>query len=171
MFLLVLLVSLTVFFFFLSTGPCWSYWTQRCYWWCWSSCKCYIIKCGLLKLSDAGRVLGSVIFFFLSSIVGCNWFPWTRWQSWTSWPSCRFQFKCTTCTHLFKCCILRHSNASHPLCRESLEPLVPPDPWAKMVQEELAVRLVLPVAPVRPALSVLQEFKEIRALLVLMVPL
>lgn len=66
---------------------------------------------------------------------------------------------------------LQHSNASNPLCRELLDPLVPPDPWAKMVQEDLVVRLVLPVAPVRLALLVLQDLLERRDLLVLMVVL
>lgn len=107
----------------------------------------------------------------LSSLVGCNWFPWTCWQSWTPWPSCRFQFKCITCTHLFECCILQHSNASNPLCRELLDPLVPSDLSAKMVQEELVVRVVLPVALVRPVQSVLQDLLARRDLLVLMVPL
>lgn len=56
---------------------------------------------GLLKWNYTSRVLWSVISF-LSSIVGCNWFPWTCWQSWTPWPSCRFQFNCITCTNLFE---------------------------------------------------------------------
>lgn len=41
------------------------------------------------------------------------------------------------------------------MCRELLDPLVPPDPSAKMAQEELVVRLVLPVALVKLVLSVL----------------
>lgn len=91
------------------------------------------------------------MFFFFSSIVGCNWFPWTCWQSWTPWPSCRFQFKCVACTNS----LIKHSNASNPLCRDLLDPLVPLDPSAKMAQEELVVRLVLPVALVRPVLLAL----------------